>query len=603
MKKIIIIFAAALCALAACQKNEIELLDKPIIEKLDNGQVSYTFTAIIADEVSDAETKATIERNGSFTWAENDELMFYESSGTAATARVTKIDGSTATISVTTDNPRANFVSAIYPASAALAKDQISFNKRGPIVVSAVNGGTLNFHHIGSLVKIKFTSIPTGTASLVFKPVTAFGYDGHFDFSERVPYLKDGGTTTEIVVPASTEDEGKDITICVPSVTLTGGFSASLNNAADGSGRNLFKKTTETSHNLETGAPVLLNMKSVAYAAPSKFYVKTTSGSGYWDSSDLRMIQTGANTYDLSLNCDGNTTYYIYDEYNTTQPTTGYITHGLAKASFATGTGAIQLQGYFNSSGTWNTQNMSYEGSWYYVKNLTFSHINGSGETEILFKDGETYWKGVDLWLNGSATCLTANDWNIWVKGIEADTEYDVFFNSSTHEARLRKSSAAYDPNEASGIWKLSFNNSSNTATHTWKSSIQDNPFNDISFPKTDYGFKSDFDGYTKVHNSSTTYSNNSWVIGGINISSAASKTFGLCNGESGYWSDLSSNGSFATVNPGSNLYGTLTYWRDGGDSAHTNPSVSLEAGDYIIYANVNPDVNGGVNIMFEKQE
>ena len=154
MKKLIIIFAAAVCALCACQKHEIELLDKPIIEKLDNGQVSYTFTAIIADEVSDAETKATIERDGSFTWAENDELKFYESNGTSANARITKVDGSTATISVTTENPRANFVSAIYPASAAVAKDQITFNKRGPIVVSAVNGGTLNFHHIGSLVKI-----------------------------------------------------------------------------------------------------------------------------------------------------------------------------------------------------------------------------------------------------------------------------------------------------------------------------------------------------------------------------------------------------------------------------------------------------------------
>lgn len=328
MKKIIIILAAALCALAACQKNEIELLDKPIIEKLDNGQVSYTFTAIIADEVSDAETKATIERNGSFTWAENDELTFYESSGTAATARVTKIDGSIATISVTTDNPRANFVSAIYPASAALAKDQISFNKRGPIVVSAVNGGTLNFHHIGSLVKIKFTSIPAGTASLVFKPVTAFGYDGHFDFSERVPYLKDGGTTTEIVVPASFEDEGEDITICVPSVTLTGGFSASLNNAADGSGRNLFKKTTETSHNLETGAPVLLNMKSVAYEAPTKFYVTTESSSHWWDKQGVRMIKTGTDTYAVQMNCDGGTDVYIYDNYNTDNYSSGYLNKG-----------------------------------------------------------------------------------------------------------------------------------------------------------------------------------------------------------------------------------------------------------------------------------
>lgn len=598
MRKSIIVLAATVVALCACQKNEIELLDKPIIAN-DGNQVTYTFTAVIADDVTDIETKATMARTGAYTWAVNDDLKFYKEDGTSAPAKVTAVDGSTATITVTTTDDRSSFVSAIYPASAAAAKDKITFNARGPIVVSAVNGGTLKFYHIGSVINLKFTGIPVETQSLVFEPTSAFNYDGTFEFSERVPSLKAAtGSTSKIVVPASKADEDKDISVSVPSVMLNG-FSAALNNAADGAGRNLFKKSTAESHDLATKRPVLMNMKKVAYEAPGKYYVKTESKTGFWDRIGIRMIQTSANTYDLSLNCDGNSTYYIYDEYNTDSPITGHIAMGLAKEDFSTGTSTIELQGYFNSDNKWNTQTMSYEGDWCSVKNLTFSNINSSGETEICFKDGDTYWKGVDLWVGGAATCSTSNDWNVWVKGISEGTKYDVFFNSSSHEAILRASSNEYDPNEASGVWKLSFNSSSGLATHVWKKSIEDDPFGNASFPKTTFGFKSDFDGWASVHNSATTYNNLSWIIGGISISLDASKSFGLCDGGSNFWSDLSSDSSFATVNPGTNLYGTLTYWRDGG---HTNPYISLESGDYIIFANENPDVNGGINIMFEKQ-
>ena len=323
MRKNIIVLAATVVALCACQKNEIELLDKPIV-KNDGDKVTYTFTAVIADDVTDIETKATMARTGAYTWAVDDELKFYKENGTSAPAKVTAVDGSTATITVTTSDDRAKFVSAVYPADAGDGAYKIKFNARGPIVVSAVDGGTLKFYHIGSVINLKFTGIPAKTQSLVFAPTSAFTYDGTFSFSDRKPVLTSTGSTSKIVVYASTADEGKDISISVPSVELSG-FSAALNNASDGAGRNLFKKTTAESHNLADNCPVLMNMKKVACEPAGKFYVTTVSSSKYWDKQNVRLIQSEASKFETWMNCDGNTDIYIFDEYNIGNHESGYL--------------------------------------------------------------------------------------------------------------------------------------------------------------------------------------------------------------------------------------------------------------------------------------
>ena len=334
MKKYIIILATAVCAFCACQKHEIELLDKPIIEQIDGNTYTYTFSAIISDNVSEVEedgTKATVSRAGAFTWAVGDKLKFFPSEGDPANAEVTDVSGSTATITVTTGSPRSNFVSAIYPADAALSKDRISFNARGPIVVADVTSGTLTFYHIGSLINLKFYNISEidDIKSLVFEPATAFSYDGTFTFdANHVPSLTPSGTTiSQIVVPASKADNNRDITVVVPSVILSG-FSAALNSAEDGSGRNIFKKSTSTSHNLAENSPVLMNMQRVAYEAPTKFYVTTVSPSKYWDRSNVRMIQSEASKYETWMNCDGDSDVYVYDEYNVGNHLSGYLNKG-----------------------------------------------------------------------------------------------------------------------------------------------------------------------------------------------------------------------------------------------------------------------------------
>ena len=604
MKKFIIILAAAVCALAACQKNEIELLDKPIIEKLDNGLVSYTFTAVIADDVSDAETKATIERNGSFAWAKNDALKFYESDGTAADAEVTAVDGSTATITVTTTHDRANFVSAIYPASAAVAKDQISFNNRGPIVVSAVNGGTLDFHHIGSLVKIKFTSIPAGTASLVFKPASAFGYDGHFDFSERVPRLKAGGTTSEIVVSASTADEGKDITICVPNVTLTGGFSATLNNNAAGTGRNLFKKSTATAHNLSTGSPVLLNMKSVACTAPSVYYLKTVAkgdpGTNYWSKEGMPLIKNGTNTYSITVNADRMSNYYVYDEWNTDAPTTHCIASG-STTSDTYSTNSFALVGEMNE---WNNTNTDYPmnkvGNWSFgVFDRSSLHDKEFKFTEYGSSDWTKSWGQTSKsWFNSGTSSLTftknsGNDTNsgFWFDTASSPDKLYLYFNESTGNAQCYNTNTKSNP--LCALTQFDFNSSSGTVTVTVKDQGVEYPFGDASYPRDTYGFKSAIDGWASVH--SMTYDNNwGWKYNFTVPEAGTSYQFLLSTAGDTYLTQLSA--TWSTVNVGSNLYGRLSYWGDD----KTNPSVTFPtSGNYTLFVNPTYAYDHSLNIMF----
>jgi len=323
MKKYIIILAAAVCALCACQKHEIELLDKPIIEQIDANTYTYTFSAVISDNVSEVEedgTKATVSRAGAFAWAVDDELKFFKSDNTSASAKITAVDGSTATITVYDVDSRADFVTAIYPASAAVSNNQISFNARGPIVVADIaGGGTLTFHHIGSVINLKFYGIAgmDDIKSLVFEPTTPFGYDGSFTFNaSHEPSLSPSVTTTsKIVVPASKADNNEDITVVVPSVILSG-FSAALNNKADGTGRNLFKKSTATEHDLATKRPVLMNMKKVAFETAKIFYVRTETTESKTYDGDQILLQTGTNTFEVWQNCDKNTISYIYDEYN-----------------------------------------------------------------------------------------------------------------------------------------------------------------------------------------------------------------------------------------------------------------------------------------------
>lgn len=595
MRKNIIVLAATVVALCACQKNEIELLDKPIV-KNDGDKVTYTFTAVIADDVTDIETKATMARTGAYTWAVDDELKFYKENGTSAPAKVTAVDGSTATITVTTSDDRAEFVSAVYPADAGDGAYKINFNARGPIVVSAVNGGTLNFYHIGSVINLKFTGIPAGTQSLVFAPTSAFTYDGTFSFSGRKPVLTSTGSTSKIVVPATTADEGKDISISVPSVVLSG-FSAALNNAADGAGRNLFKKSTAESHDLADKCPVLMNMKKVACEPAKVFFLKLTSTTQFWDSDSelLPMIKTGANEFTLFANSDFDATYKIVDEYNIDNFENGTLYSGSTTGQSVYENRCLIIGNHTDPE--WSLTNgtsMDIVWDWCFARNVTelsgkyfkFNYTSNTSDGSKVYSTNNA----TDYWLN-----LGGSDSGV-VQGSDKKAYYlntsdavDIYFHPTY--GVFVKAAGAKD-GKICAVFKYTLDTSKDVdpVSVTWSDESSLYAFAS-DFPSETYFVQGAWDGW--AHHS-TTFSNLSFTSSEITVSSAGSYEFGL--GEGSFWMALKEGRG--TINPGSNLYGALTYY----DTEKPNASITLDPGKYIVYANATNNEDGLMNVMFVQQ-
>lgn len=614
MKKYIIILAATVCALCACQKHEIELLDKPIIEQIDGNTYTYTFSAVISDNVSEVEedgTKATVSRAGAFTWVEGDKLKFFPSEGEPAEAEVTDVSGSTATITVTTGSPRSNFVSAIYPADAALSKNQISFNARGPIVVADIaDGGTLTFHHIGSLINLKFYDIAGLTAikSLVFEPASAFGYDGSFTFDgSHVPSLTATGTTSKIVVPASSADNNSDITVVVPSVSLSG-FSAALNDKADGTGRNLFKKSTATAHDLASSRPVLMNMKRVAYEAPSKLLFASVSTDGSWDVEDVVPIQTGANEYTLNLNTSPTANYYFYDEYNDNNKENGSLAKG-NNSNVENNFGSWKIIGDAVAS-DWTYSNgaqLKYFGQeyWSVLKNRTIASdkyfkIAYDGEGVVYAAPNDSY----DVSLN------VGEEYNTWKKysgggkafKITTAGTYDIYFRyNNDSDTKIILAQAAANFGEGAAIYTYHFNSSSNTATSTPMWGILDKPFYDASILTNlrFIGYSAGW-GSSNTEISPSSSINDSYWVFDVVVSSIGTLEYKFKKSGDSYsaiynWGLKDSQ----STNAGANLYGSAVAQNETGN----NTTTALTAGTYKLYVNAYSWYgNRKLNYMFVKQ-
>ena len=219
------------------------------------------------------------------------------------------------------------FYSAIYPAAVAVGKNKVNIEAalaKGPVVVAEVGSGSLTFHHIGSIINIKINDIPAETTKMEIAPAAPAEWNaGIFSFTAGVPDFSGNGGFCYPVVPVTSADSGVDISVPIFAANYAGGFTIKLLNDA---GRILYKKTTTKDYDLS--GTKLLNMKALTYEAPTKFYVKTTSASGYWDKECVRMIQTGANTYSVQMNCDGGSDIFIFDNYNTDNISEGYLNKG-----------------------------------------------------------------------------------------------------------------------------------------------------------------------------------------------------------------------------------------------------------------------------------
>lgn len=595
MKKAFYIFAAvsAIVLAAACAKEQQPEQVTPI-EPQEEELVTYTFTASAQSEVvedGDEEVRSTLSNGGAFTWAVDDQFKIWNTSTNSyVTFSVTEInDDGTVHISGTAA-AGAVWGNAIYPASRAAGTgntvDYTSTTTAGPILVGRVDGQVVYFYYLGAVMNITVNSVPDTPVSLTVTANSNVFGSRTFSWVENKPVLGGSGSQASVTVPFN----ASGITsVPVPNVSYAG-FTITVDNAA---GRHLYKKTTANTFDLTSKK--LLPMPALTYAAPSGYYVKTVSSSGYWDKAEVRMIKTSATSYGVYENADGNSTYYIFDEYNRDQPTTAYSATGIARGPFVTGNSEWGLVGDVNGN-NWTPSNpvaMQYEGNWHYVKNITFDNISDTGDgpyCHFLIAKGSS-WDTIekfcqaDIYPAGSATTTYNGSYDIYAHNIVADTEYDFFFNISSHEIKLYLSSDNYDPNEESGIWSISFDSSTGTATHSRYGNNAEKPFYKEEFPTDNFCIAGGFNSWG-TSNVFTYNGNMSWTLEGLTVASAGTYEYKLRNaGASDYW--------FGS-DTWADLYGTLN------SSTGGNCSVTLGAGTYNVYANATQDWN--IRLMFVKQ-
>jgi len=594
MKKYVLILASAL-AFAACQK-EAAIKDEPV-----NGELNtFTFTAVVDDNVVDADTKASVNRGGVFAWAKDDALAFYDTDGTKYPAVVTAVDGSgVATIEVTAAGTP-TFYSAIYPAAVATGKNRIDIGNafaKGPVVIAEVGSGDLTFHHMGSVINIKISGIPAGTTKMEINPANPAEWsDGVFSFSAGVPDFSGTGAFCYPVVPVTSSDSDKDISVPIFAANYTGGFNIKLLNDA---GRVLYEKTTTKDYDLS--GTKLLNMKALTYAGPDVYYIKTVAkagpGTDYWSQADMPLIKTGANTYSVTVNADRMSTYYIYDEWNTDDPTSKYIATG-STTSDTYSTNSYALIGDMNS---WTTTNTDYPlnkvGDWNFgVFSRTALHNN---KFKILPYNAESWdvaWgEASEAWFNTSTSSLTfttsGNNSGFWFDSASDPDNLYFYFNDDTGNAQCYNTDTKSNP--LCALVQFDLNTSTEAVTVTVKDQGVEYPFNDSSFPTTTYGFKSSIDDWASVHTMS--YDNNWGWTYDLGAVAAGDYEFILITAENGYCARLSA--TWSTVDVGSNLYGTLAYW-----DTDANANVTLESGSYKLYVNPTYATEHSLNVMFVKE-
>ena len=296
--------------LAACSKEvAIDSEEKAIYTPetaADEELVTYSFT------VGKAEMKSTLTNDGVFSWVVGDKIAIYNSSTSSYVEfEVKSVDGSGNATIQADEAPGATWTNAIYPAARAAgsgnAVDYTVTSVSGPILVSKVVGQTLSFKYLGAVANIRVNDVPGSPTTLTFTAnANVFG-NRSFDWSGENPVLGGSGSQASITVPFT---NNTIISVPIPQVSYAG-FTITVDN--DG-GRHLYKKTT--ANTFDMSSKKLLPMPELAYVAPSKFYLTTSSESGYWDRENVRMIQTSATDYTIYVNCDGHTTIKVFDNYN-----------------------------------------------------------------------------------------------------------------------------------------------------------------------------------------------------------------------------------------------------------------------------------------------
>jgi len=169
MKKIQFTLAALMFVFAACNTQEFV----PSEGSSEEGKLT---TVTIKASNGDADTKAAISNDLTFTWTAGDQIAVHTDAGQFYTSDELAIGGTTADFTVSLSGNRNGY--AVYPASVAKSWSESTLTLTLPntYTYAQVSGdntplpmiadntvATLNFYHVAGLLRLTITNIPTGT--------------------------------------------------------------------------------------------------------------------------------------------------------------------------------------------------------------------------------------------------------------------------------------------------------------------------------------------------------------------------------------------------------------------------------------------------------
>lgn len=398
MKRTVFALAAILLT-AACSKEPVT-----IPEETNPTTRVMSFTA----SLESASRAFDDEHPGSFKWEANDAIAVpFLSNGDVVYLSFTT-DGSgefTHTFSEGDNYELAVGRNAYYPYSAVTGTDQVNLDGTViPLVAQVGSDQTLAFKHLAAFMDLTFTGVPETVTQLKVTGVRSGAYS--VDYNEGNPSLTAVGTGTDFYsIPVTGEGTFHATVSFAPGSYNTLSFSLLTAN-----GTVAYSKSTSQT----LARKKFYAMPALAYTAATKIFVTTSSTSHYWDRTDVQMIRTGESTYELWMNCDGQTTISVYDEYNLGAPVwTGSVNDGnLYKISWnsATNTGSVDyvsatvnhpwrneyfdnLGLYGNFSGQWQEMQLTFSGNHSWSKEIT---VASSGTYSFKLNVYDTGWN--DEW-------------------------------------------------------------------------------------------------------------------------------------------------------------------------------------------------------------
>ena len=337
MKKVLYTLAALSFVFAACNKQEI-------VPEEGTSQEGELTTVTIKASNGDADTKAAIsdDETRAFTWTIGDQIAVHTDAGRFYTSDALTTGGASADFTVSLSGTRDGY--AVYPASVAKSWSestltltlpntytyaQVSGNNTPLPMIATNTGATLNFYHVGALVRLTVPGIPATADKLII----TFDKDVTGDFTLASPTVGVSAITTSsatdknvvtITLIPGTDYSGAVINIPVP--TVTGENKLSITSVVAQYG------TTPTT-TIETVSADLSNWsatrahgkKATAAFTPSMYSMVLAPGNLYTESGTLKMadnyyehIYAFSSNGDYANNNDtynaNNRTHFNYNE-------------------------------------------------------------------------------------------------------------------------------------------------------------------------------------------------------------------------------------------------------------------------------------------------